>query len=640
MQLAIASRTEPPLPVGRMRTNRELLEVGVTDLAMTHDESATMLRGMSLDLGEPELRALHERTEGWPAGLYLAGLGIADEADPAAAAAAFAGDDRLVVDYLRDELLVGLTPARAKFLIRCSVLDELSGPVCDAVLDRTGSARILQELSRSNALIVPLDRKDERYRLHHLLAEMLRSELAHREPEVATEVHVRASAWYAAAGDLDRAVPHAIAAGDWDSAGDLIWLAFPELSGRGRLATLDRWLAEIGEKRIALSPTLALATAHRHINLGDGDTAAHWARIATAAAGVNGAPADALQADLDLINAVLARQGVVRMGEDCERAAELLGSDSVWLAPCNLFRGVSVHLTGHPDRATPLLKEAVRRGAVGSPVVQVLALSQLALIAVEDGRDESAVRLIAQAHEQVVRCDLFEYPSMALVFATAAQVFATAGRVDSARDHLRHARRLTTESTSMPLWYHVEVRIVLARAALRVDELDAATELLDEADAALADLDDAPLLSVWSRETRAALIQAGERRNAYGLTRAELRTLQYLPTHLSFREIGERLFLSANTVKTQARAVYRKLDATSRAETVQRAREAGLLSGAGEDAPRRLPAEPGQSASNESARAPRMLRSTSSRRIASTASSEKNMTAAAMCATTESSATQ
>ncbi len=177
-QIAIASRTEPPLPLGRMRTNRALLEVGVADLAMTRDESAMMLRGMGLELGEPELRALHERTEGWPAGLYLAGLGIADEADPAAAAADFAGDDRLVVDYLRDELLAGLTPSRAKFLIRCSVLDELSGPVCDAALDRTGSARLLQQLSRSNALIVPLDRKDERYRLHHLLAEMLRSELS------------------------------------------------------------------------------------------------------------------------------------------------------------------------------------------------------------------------------------------------------------------------------------------------------------------------------------------------------------------------------------------------------------------------------------------------------------------------------
>ncbi len=583
-QIAMASRTEPPLPLGRMRTNRALLEVGVADLAMTRDESAMMLRGAGLELGEPELAALHERTEGWPAGLYLAALGIADEADPAAAAAGFAGDDRLVVDYLRDELLAGLSPSQAKFLIRCSVLDELSGPVCDAALGRTGSARLLQQLSRSNALIVPLDRKDERYRLHHLLAEMLRSELAHREPDVAHEVHIRASDWYAEAGDLDRAVSHAIAGGDWQSAGDLIWIAFPELSGRGRLATLDRWLAQIGESRIAASAPLALATAHRHINLGDGDTAAHWARIATAAAGANGAPADELQADLNLINAVLAREGVVRMGEDCERAAELLGADSVWLAPCNLFRGVSVHLTGHPDRATPLLQEAVRRGAVGSPVVQVLALSQLALIATEDGRNDSAVRLIAQAHEQVVRCDLFEYPSMALVFATAAQVFAAAGRVDSARDNLLHARRLTAESTSMPPWYQVEIRIVLSRAGLRADELDAATEMLAEADAALAELDDAPLLSAWSRQTHAALDDAGERRSAYGLTRAELRTLQYLPTHLSFREIGERLFLSANTVKTQARAVYRKLDATSRAETVQRAREAGLLSGAGDDA--------------------------------------------------------
>lgn len=587
-QLAIATRTEPPLPLGRMRTNRAVAEVGPATLAMTPQESGLMIGGMGIELGEADLSTLHERTEGWPAALYLAGLALVEQADPSAAVADFAGDDRLVVDYLRDEFLATLTPAKARFLIRCSVLDELSGPVCDAALDRTGSARLLQGLARENALIVPLDRKDDRYRCHHMLAEMLRSELLHREPEVAAGIHARAGRWYSDHGDLDRAIEHAIAAGETDRAGELVWLAIPELTGRGRLATLDRWLAEIGEGGIASSAPLALSSSHRHIALGDGGGAAHWARVAAAAATASGGADAALEGDLHLIAATLGADGVVRMGEEAERAAELIAADSPWQSPCNLYRGVSVHLGGHPDRAAPLLREAARRGAIASPVIQGLALAQLALIAGEDGETDAGARLISQAHEQVVRCDLFDYPSMAMIFATAALLYGTAGRVEQAMDHIAHGRDLVEECTSFPLWYEVQVRIVLARACLRVDDLEAATQLLRAADAFLADLPDAPLLTQWSAQARAAIEQAGERHRAYSLTKAELRTLQYLPTHLSFREIGERLFLSANTVKTQARAVYRKLDASSRAETVQRAREAGLLAGeqaSGPDAP-------------------------------------------------------
>ncbi len=575
-QLAIATRTEPTLHLGRMRANRAVVELGATDLAMSRDESSRMLAGMGLDLDRESLSALHERTEGWPAALYLAGLALTGEHDPAAAAADFAGDDRLLVDYLRDEFLATLTPAKAQFLIRSSVLDDLSGPICDVALDRSGSARILHALARENALIVPLDRKDERYRCHHLLAEMLHSELNRREPDAGREIRARASRWYAEQGDLVRAVDQAIAAGETDWAGSLIWEAFPELSSHGRLATLDRWLAMIGERTVATSIPLALSAAHRSLTLGDGDATSHWARTAATASPANGA--SRLEGDLLLLTATLAREGVAQMGTDAEQASMRLAPESAWQSPCKLYQGVSLHLSGHPDRAAPLLSEAISRGAASSTVIETLARAQLALITLDEGDSETALSLAGHAHAQVRQYGLDGYTVEALVFAVAALVFGRTARVEQSIDQIVQCRRLVERFTSFPSWYEAEVYIVLAKACTQVDDLARAKGLLNRADLTLEELDDAPVLERWSASARGEVERAEQQPRADALTKAELRVLQHLPTHLSFKEIGDRLFLSVNTIKAQAKSAYRKLDVTSRAEAVDRAQALGLLS--------------------------------------------------------------
>ena len=191
-------------------------------------------------------------------------------------------------------------PSTLSFLTRSSVLDELSGPLCDAVLERSGSARVLRDLARSNSLVVSLDRSDGRYRYHHLFAEMLRSELRRREPdETEARLHARASRWYAAHSDPDRAIDHAIAAGELERAGELIWLAYPEVSGRGRIATLVRWLDQIGDDSVATSSALALSAAHTHLARGQGDRAAHWARVAAGIAKSTDT-SESIQADIHL----------------------------------------------------------------------------------------------------------------------------------------------------------------------------------------------------------------------------------------------------------------------------------------------------------------------------------------------------
>jgi LuxR family maltose regulon positive regulatory protein len=578
-QLALACRTEPPLPLGRMRAHRQLAELSRAELSMTPAESGELLAKIGIELSSDQLDLLFERTEGWPAALYLAGLALADQPDISAAVGSFAGDDRIVVDYLRDEFLAGTKPSRLSFLTRSSVLDELSGPLCDAVLERSGSARVLRDLARSNSLVVSLDRSDGRYRYHHLFGGMLRSELRRREPgETEARLHARASRWYATHSDPDHAIDHAIAAGELGRAGDLIWLAYPEVSGRGRIATLVRWFDQIGDDSIATSPALALSAAHTHLARGQGERAAHWTRVATGIAKSRDT-SESIQADIHLLDALLAMDGVVQMDKDAARASELHPVEAPWQAPCYLLRGVASHLTGHPERAVPMLEEGVRRGAVVSPIVQVNSLAQLCLIAVKDGDWDRASRLIAQAREQVRRCGLSDYPSTVLVFATSALVHSHEGRVERAAAGSKDAKRLLALLTDFPPWYEAEARLVLFRACVRLDDLESGRVLLDEASLFLVRIPDAIILREWLNESVAALESASteHRGREWSLTKAELRTLQYLPSHLSFREMGERIHVSPNTVKTQAQAVYRKLDASSRAEAVVRAREAGLL---------------------------------------------------------------
>jgi LuxR family maltose regulon positive regulatory protein len=223
-----------------------------------------------------------------------------------------------------------------------------------------------------------------------------------------------------------------------------------------------------------------------------------------------------------------------------------------------------------------MLQEAARRGAVVSPPIQILALSQLSLIAIDDDDWDTAARLLAQAREQIDRCGLGDYPSMVIAHAASALVRGQQGQVERAQDDLANATRLLDMLSALPPWYEAELRIVLARACGRLDDPARGRALLEEAKGFLEWTQDAAILSGWL-EAAALSSTATEDQLHVPLTKAELRTLQYLPSHLSFREIGERVHVSPNTVKTQAQAVYRKLGASSRGEAVERARGARLL---------------------------------------------------------------
>jgi LuxR family transcriptional regulator, maltose regulon positive regulatory protein len=579
-QMALASRTEPELlPVGRLRAHRRLVELRPRDLVMTRGEAAALLAGLDLRSGDVDV--LVERTEGWPAGLYLAALSLRDQPDRGRALARFAGDDRLVADYLRDELLAELPLDRLSFLTRTSVLDDLSGPLCDAVLARPGSGGTLRELARSNLMLVPLDRADGRYRYHGLFAEMLQAELRRIEPDYEAEVHRRASAWHAGRGEVDRAIHHAIAAADVRSAADLLWSVAADHVMQGRHAIVGRWLEPFTADQIAQHVPLALAAATSELATGDRDRIEHWCSSAERGIGSDrsGGPATGHAAVTVLLRAVVARDGLARMRQDAAAASEGLDDDAPWQPLCLLLQGVADHLTGDRDRARAQLEEGARRAAVAAPAVQVLCLAQLGVLAFDEDDDGTGELCVSRARRQIERVGLAEYPICALAFAVSALDRAERGRVDEAHRDMHEGMRLLATLRDFTPWYEAEARVLLARAALRLSDVVAARTLLAEASRIARRAPDAVVLADWldASWARAESFSAAAILGPSSLTTAELRVLRLLPTHLSFREIAGDLHVSANTIKTQAHAVYRKLDASSRTQAVGNARQVGLL---------------------------------------------------------------
>jgi LuxR family maltose regulon positive regulatory protein len=235
----LAGRAEPPLRIARLRAEGKILEVGLSDLSLTREEASWLLRNADLTLGEDDVAELHRRTEGWPAGLYLAALYLKEGGPLADAAVSFSGDDRLVSEYLESEFLARISRRHRAFLTRTAVLERMCGPLCDAVLDMSGSTAALAELERSNLLLVPLDRRGQWYRYHHLFRDMLLAELHRQEPDLIPILQRRAAQWYERNREPEEALEYWMKAAEVDSAARLVGaLAFPAYQ-RGRVATAE-----------------------------------------------------------------------------------------------------------------------------------------------------------------------------------------------------------------------------------------------------------------------------------------------------------------------------------------------------------------------------------------------------------------
>jgi LuxR family transcriptional regulator, maltose regulon positive regulatory protein len=574
--LAVASRRRLPLPVARLRAQGLVTEIGPRDLAMTRSEAARLLAEAGHRLDHDALDLLLHRTEGWPVALALAALYLGERGGRPNLER-FDGCDRLVADYVRDEVLGDLPADALSFAVRTCVAETLTSSLCDALTDRGDSGWMLETLA-CEGLLIPVDRTGERYRYHRLVRDTLGAELR-REPELACDLHRRASAWHRSVDDVDRAVHHSLAAGDVRVAADLVWGNAAARIADGQAVAVERWVNMFSESEIARRPRLALVAAGCELARGQGHRVDRWATAARDAPQPAGSTGD-VQAGVALMRAATAAGGPARMRADAHAAAELLrppGGPAQALA-C-LLEGVADHLLGDRARAMRRLAEGARHAAVTAPLVHALCLSQLAALALERADWEEMGELSARARGQVEHHGLRNTPTSALVFAIAALARARRGRIEDARADAQHAASLLAMTTDFAAWYGAEVRILLARAALRYSDVRLARAHVNEAARRLRHVPEAVALTDWLAQTEAQLeaFTPPESAQPATMTAAELRVLRYLPTHLSFREIAERTHVSANTVKTQANAVYRKFGVACRSDAVTRARSCGLL---------------------------------------------------------------
>ncbi len=580
--LALASRTELGLPTGRLRAHRMLGEVGVTQLAMNCTEGATLLRQIGVERDLDEVQALVERTEGWPAALYLAALTLYDDPE---GLSSFGGQHHVLNEYLKDEVIDAMPDDVLAFAVRTSVLDELSGPICDVLLDRRGSALALDQLARANPLLVAVDPAHRRYRWHTLVREALADRLTRLDPELEHVLRLRASEWYAEHGDMDLAIDHAAAAGDAALTGDLLWQNILAYLTCGRGALVRRWLGNFGSDRLASRPSLALSASFSALAAGDFQEARHWSFAA--AAGLercsrDGQPAS-LRTGVAVIESISAHDGPERMAEIAAAAAAAVSApeDSPWRPVCLLLRAIATYLQGDREGAERQLDESIRLSGSGVPAFASLCLAQRAMVAVEREAWDLAAELTDRAAMLVEEWDLTTDPLSAIVFAATAASRARHGRIDEAKRDLRRGIDLLASLGDFVPWYGAQARILLAHASLSLADVVGARTLLAEASRFARKTPGAVVFSSWFDRAWAHMDTLAETSLAgpSSLTIAELRILRFLPSHRSFREIASQLGVSSNTVKTQAHAVYRKLGAASRSEAVAQAMEAGLLGG-------------------------------------------------------------
>ncbi len=581
-QIAIASREGPALPLARWRARGWVNEVGVADLRLDEQEAALLLGAAGVELEASELAELTERTEGWPAGLYLAALSMRAGAPSSWGAEGFDGDDRFVSDYFRLELLSRLPPAQAKFLMYTSVLERMCAGLCDSVLETTRSARRLETLERTNGFLVPLDRRGEWFRYHHLFGQLLRNELERSEPEVAPGLNARAMAWCVANDLPEEAVGYGQAAGETDTVAGLIDALSPPLYYDGRMETLEEWLGWFGDDELVQYPALAVFGAWWRALTGRAEEAQRWLALADGAS--SKIPLSDGSATIEpwvvTLRAHMMPSGVEQALADAGVALEQLSPDSFWIPTALLGRGVAHALLGANDRAVVDLLATIERGLAAGSVEEVyLAQAQLALLAAKEGAWGEAGRRARAAEALVQETGLGDYSSSALPHVATARVALHEGKQDEARTALARAHRLRPMLDHGIPWETIQVGLELTRAHLALADAGAARTVLGETERVLELRPNMGSLVEEARELHDLVAATSGSAGAWAmsLTGAELRLLPYLATHLTFPEIGSRLFLSRNTVKTEAVSIYRKLGASSRSAAIDRAVEFGLL---------------------------------------------------------------
>ena len=584
LQVVLSSRSDPNLPIGRWRAHGELSEVRAADLKLSHVETAALLRNANLHLAPEDVERLTERTEGWAAGLSLASMLLRDEEDPHAFVVDFAGDSRHVLEYVADDVLTVVGDEMRTFLLRASVLDELSSAACDAVLETQGSAATLVEIERANLFLVPIDRHGHGYRFHRLFADVLRRELARTDPEAVPLLHMRASAWFQSHGDVESAIAHAIAARDVARASELVALNWRDVANMGRLTTLARWLEALSWPEAISDAQLALVRASLAAQAArPADEIERWLEIA--AAGSHSGPLAngiaSIASGVALVRSLYLTMGVLIAEAEAARAVDLEAPGSPWRRQALLALGQALYLQGRAEEAHAPLREAQRLPGQRDHVPAAAGvLAYLALAELDMGRVAAAERHVGESLALLEMHGLVESHVATNTHIAAAGAHAARADLRRAVEHLELAAGLT--APSRPTCWHAHALLRLAAARHKLGEEHAAEAALEAARTDIETLADPGMLGAMLETTTAELSAPPRREGFYGerVSEAESRVLQLLAAGRSVSEVARELCLAPTTVKTHRRTIYRKLGVTTREEAAERAAELGLMEAA------------------------------------------------------------
>jgi len=569
IQLVISTRSDPALGVARLRASGELLEIRAGDLRFDEREVAAFLEGMGVQgLSRDERRSLAERTGGWPAPLRLLAL-LIPERDRGTYLESLMGVNRPVVDYLATDVLNLLRPEVREFVLRASILGRMNAALCDAVVGTPGSGAILADLERSN-LFMSVDGTGEWYQLHHLFAEVLRIELARTRPDLLFGLHLAASEWFEAAGDLETATAHAIASHDLEVATRLVALQAQQFASGGRWATIGAWLSDLSWSEAHGHPELAFIRATGASFVHDLDSAERWLDIAeTGPRDLIGSMGLPLGYRTDFLRAIVGVNDLDRAEAAAHRAIESAPAPH-WQGVALAGLGQAQYLRGEYALARDTLLSAVGLIPDANPNLLTLAIGNLALTEYAEGSTSHAAAMLDDGVERIRSIGQERTPSGAVLHLACGERARAAGDprgalawFESAVDAFGQAPRTA--------WL-ANTHLLQAGAYHVLGDQSEETRCLDAADAIIDRLPSPGALRSRSEALREKLRTVARHQTGFGeeLSSREIVVLQLAADGLTQREIADQLFISYNTVKTHLKSTYRKLGATSRHDALER----------------------------------------------------------------------
>lgn len=582
--VVLVGRAEPAVPLGRLRASGDVVDVSSSSLALTPSQTRSLLGSIGVHLDDTRLAQLVDVTEGWPLGLRLLGESIAASGSEADIDRLLDGRDRAVAHYVWQEWLSGIASEDIQFLMRVSGVATLSGDVCDHLLDRVDSGAVLERLHRDTSVLIPLDRRDESYRLHRLVRAVLLAQFERTERRQWVRIERQASEWFEERGDVDAAVHHALRIGDLPRLEGLVFRYGPRYSTDGRWPDVARWLDAFPRDRLTTNAALCLLAIFIALRKGDGDEVAMFLRFAERAVVEHrraGHPS-AVEHELAVVSSLMGRSSNADVRARAAAARDAL-APGVWHALSCVANGALAFEAGDVETARELLEEgAIEARLVGAPTVESNGRAHLAMVLAARGNWGAAVSAARSARRLSLGEAIGPTPSLVLATACGALVAASESDPELARGEIARARQQLVGLGAIAGWANVQARVALAQSSLRLGDRVTARALIGEIEAQLRDQPDAvmPRRQLAELEEQLRRAQRDLPTGPAALTAAELRVLHYLPTNLTHHEIGQRLFVSRNTAKSHAASVYRKLGAASRAEAVEIARSAGLLADA------------------------------------------------------------